>query len=147
VLIRILVTSHRHSTYHRARVEDQVQSCLSICTLFTATHSLNIAGACCDSLPDPQLDRRGGRHLDDGRVADKELRRILVPQPALHSRGHRFIGKRRDDQRGVDITSAAIAIPHQWQQICRAFTGWRHDCRRSIFLTASGVFLYAPSSR
>ena len=54
-------------------------------------------------LSGPQLDRHGGGHLGDGPVADQKLRRILLRQPALNARRHRFVGKRRDDQRRIEI--------------------------------------------
>jgi hypothetical protein len=57
--------------------------------------------------------------------------------------GHRCVGKHRDDRRGVDFTSVAIAIRINGRRFAALSPSAGHDCRRAIFLTASGVFLYA----
>ena len=54
-------------------------------------------------LPGPELDRHSRGHFGNRPVADHKLRRILLSELRLGTRGHRFVGERRDDQRRVEI--------------------------------------------
>lgn len=50
-----------------------------------------------------QLDRHGSGQFRDGRIADRQVRRVLVHQPGLGPHGHRLVGQGGDDQRAVEI--------------------------------------------